>query len=256
MGRKLRRERATVSGVSGGVGGKRKRDGDADTSSHCESKAATVTTDMSLKGSSTRVASESRLTSTPSSRTAIKPRAVESMKVKLTRVTPGFYYTDSDDDEPVVRDNLTRREARLANKAQIDADAKLAKDMAIAWTAEEDARDNLAEQHEQKHAEGKIEEEEADEEEPGSDEECHRCEQTGLSLKGSKVRHGAWSCAKCEAELVLAAEDVDVANTLLGTAKVKSKSCVSSTFRGAWMARASMYSLTAIPPPRYTMNPP
>ena len=53
VGRKLRRERAT---------GKRKRDGDADTSSHhCESKAATVTTDMSLKGSSPRVASESRL---------------------------------------------------------------------------------------------------------------------------------------------------------------------------------------------------
>jgi ribosomal protein L37AE/L43A len=71
----------------------------------------------------------------------------------------------------------------------------------IAWTAEQDARDNLVEQHEQKHAEGKNEEEEADEEEPASDEECHRCEQTGLLLKGSKVTHGAWSCAKCEAEL-------------------------------------------------------
>ena len=108
VGRKLRRERAT---------GKRKRDGDADTSSHCESKAVTtVTTDMSLKGSSPRVASESRLTSTPSSRTAIKPRAVESTKVKLTKVTAGFYYTDSDGDEPVVRDNLTRREARLSTR--------------------------------------------------------------------------------------------------------------------------------------------
>ena len=78
VGRKLRRERATVSDVSGGVGGKRKRDDDEDTSSHCESKAAaTVTTDTPQKGFSPRVASDGTTGTPRSLRTALKPRAVK-----------------------------------------------------------------------------------------------------------------------------------------------------------------------------------
>jgi hypothetical protein len=56
-------------------------------------------------------------------------------------------------------------------------------------------------EREKREQEEDEEAEEADEEEPADDEECHRCEQTGLLLKGSKVTYGAWSCAKCEAEL-------------------------------------------------------
>jgi ribosomal protein L37AE/L43A len=125
------------------------------------------------------------------------------MKIRRQRVKPGFDYTDSDDENTlVVNSELTsRRDDRRTKQGQIAADAKLAMEVAIAWTAEEDARDNLAGQHERKHDEGKKEEEEADEEEPADDEECHRCEQTGLQLRGSKVTYGAWSCAKCEAEL-------------------------------------------------------